>query len=392
MKIFAIHQPNYLPWLGYFNKLFWSDVFVFLDSVQYSPRSFTSRCTINNKGQEVTLSIPVHRPRGADTTILEATIDTAEFAHKHLESFRHAYGKAPHYGEILELLKPVFSSGQTSLARFNTDLILKVCGYLNLAPQFAHLSELGVTSAKNEMIVDVSDATHAPIYLSGSGAKSYMQGHEHEFLSRDVTLSYQDFGIKEYAPATIKSFIPRCSILDALFHLGPATHDLVADENEVPFSLWTAGRPERSGAAIDFVDLKEDQIAQHAVAFESIPADLPLNRWTRQNLLDPRPGKWDLSVAAYAAGTPVGYAMASFADDSTAHLHQFVLQPEARGRGAGRALLNALAKRARAAGRSHVRLKVHRANRGAIAFYRRCGLAESRRVDRLLVEMTGPLA
>lgn len=38
--IVSIHQPAYLPWLGYFHKILRSDVFVFLDTVQLEKNGF----------------------------------------------------------------------------------------------------------------------------------------------------------------------------------------------------------------------------------------------------------------------------------------------------------------------------------------------------------------
>ena len=35
MTTISIHQPVYLPWLGFFGKIISSDIFVILDDVQY---------------------------------------------------------------------------------------------------------------------------------------------------------------------------------------------------------------------------------------------------------------------------------------------------------------------------------------------------------------------
>lgn len=41
--VVAIHQPEHLPWLGFFNKMANADEFVILDNVQYRKRYFQNR-------------------------------------------------------------------------------------------------------------------------------------------------------------------------------------------------------------------------------------------------------------------------------------------------------------------------------------------------------------
>ena len=55
----SCHQPQYLPWLGYFDKINKSDIFVFLDDVQYKKREFQNRNKIRNSTGEEWLTVPV---------------------------------------------------------------------------------------------------------------------------------------------------------------------------------------------------------------------------------------------------------------------------------------------------------------------------------------------
>jgi hypothetical protein len=95
-NILSIHQPNYLPWIGYFHKILYSDIFVFLDTVQYTPKTFTNRCFILQHGSPIRLSIPVNTKKW-DVAINEVQIDTNTFANKHLKSFEFSYKKSPYY-------------------------------------------------------------------------------------------------------------------------------------------------------------------------------------------------------------------------------------------------------------------------------------------------------
>src|SRR5690348_1614998 len=55
----AIHQPNYIPWLGYFFKIAHVHQFVFLDTVAFSHGSLVNRNTIKTSTGPAWLTIPV---------------------------------------------------------------------------------------------------------------------------------------------------------------------------------------------------------------------------------------------------------------------------------------------------------------------------------------------
>ena len=59
--IVAIHQPNYLPWLGYFYKMVKADIFVLLDNVQYEKNGYTNRCQIKTPQGPFWLTLPIKR-------------------------------------------------------------------------------------------------------------------------------------------------------------------------------------------------------------------------------------------------------------------------------------------------------------------------------------------
>ncbi len=234
--IFSVHQPNYLPWLGYFHKMSFSDIFVFLDSVQYTSRTYTNRAFVMQGGRETRLSVPV-KVRNSAALISEGAVDTAEFADKHLESLRHAYGKCSHYERIVELLRPHYEVGQTSLAEFNMGLIKTIAGFLGLAPRFLTLSELSIESKKNQMMIDIAKACGADIYVSGLGARNYIQGNEQLYAAAGVTLAYQNFAHPRYRQRE-EPFVPMCSVLDLLFNEGDEAGEILTSQPQPPFDVW----------------------------------------------------------------------------------------------------------------------------------------------------------
>jgi len=62
-RVVAIHQPNFLPWLGYFDKLARADTFVLLDSVQFPKRNGTwmNRVKLLVGGEPGWITVPIVR-------------------------------------------------------------------------------------------------------------------------------------------------------------------------------------------------------------------------------------------------------------------------------------------------------------------------------------------
>ncbi len=234
--VVSIHQPNYLPWLGYFHKMLYSDFFVFLDSVQYSPKIWTNRCYVKLNRSKTRLSIPVQL-KHSSVTIREVDIDTANFAYKHLETFRHAYGKCPYFKEGIEILKAHYEVGKTNLADFNMGLIKDIAAYLGFLPRFINLSDLKVNSKKNQLLVDITKQCGAELFVSGVGAKNYIEGYEYMYNQNGITLAYQNFIHPEY-PQGRPPFISGCSIIDLVFNTGKNGYNTLTRQEEPSYECF----------------------------------------------------------------------------------------------------------------------------------------------------------
>jgi WbqC-like protein family len=217
----AVHQPNYLPWLGYFHKLAASDVFVYLDTVQF-PRgqSFGARNRIKTPNGVAFLTIPTSVPKGRKG---KATYREVEFAEPrwrdtHLKTVQMAYAKAPHFDEVFELYRTSLEAGST-LVELNVGLIDEFAGYLGLGTKRVLLSELlPEFGQKTDMIVEVCKAVGADVYLSGSGGgQDYTD--EELLASEGVELRFDKFDPRPY-PQLWGDFEPGLSALDALMNCG----------------------------------------------------------------------------------------------------------------------------------------------------------------------------
>ena len=119
--------------------------------------------------------------------------------------------------------------------------------------------------------------------------------------------------------------------------------------------------------------LHRDQLAACVDQFITVARDVPGEYWVAKHFLLDLPEKWLLSLAAWLAEQPIGYAMLSRRSADTAHLHHFMVAVDQRGRGLGARLLAAAIERCRKHHCTEMSLKVDAGNTDAQRFYRQHG-------------------
>jgi hypothetical protein len=224
--IVAIHQPNYIPWLGYFYKLHQCDTFVFLDNVQLPRgRSFVTRNRIKTPQGERWLTIPCKRKGKTEQLICETDIDDSlNWQAKHWETLRHSYGKAPYFGEYYDLFNRLYQEEWTKLAKLNEYIIEMLCKALGLNHKFTKASALGIDGGGTQLLINICKAVGANIYLSGFGGANYQE--EELFREAGIALKYYEFEHPVY-PQLWGDFSPNLSIIDLLFNCGPESMDII---------------------------------------------------------------------------------------------------------------------------------------------------------------------
>jgi len=172
----AAHQPNFLPWLGFFDKLARCDRFVLLDDVQF-PR--TSRGTYTNRvqlligGRPAWLTVPV--VRDGIQRIRDVRIDDRQpWRRKALRTIEQAYARAPGFAETMPLVRELLGYDTDRIAELNEHAIRR------LAPEHAsklvRQSDLGdVSGAATELLINLVKAAGGDAYLSGDGADGYQE-------------------------------------------------------------------------------------------------------------------------------------------------------------------------------------------------------------------------
>lgn len=228
MTVAAIHQPNYLPWLGYFHKIKAADIFVLLDTVDYQSGnafSVTNRTRIKGANGAVLLTVPVLRRRGS-RRIQDVCIDSSTtWAHKHLRSIELSYRRAPYFSPAFDVLQAVLASPPVSLAELNSRLILEMSRYLKLSTPIVYASTLGVAAVdRNQRLIEVCERIGATTYLSGQGGRKYNDAAL--FLQNGIRLSYTGFARPEY-PQLHGEFVAGLSVIDAILNCGTAAARLI---------------------------------------------------------------------------------------------------------------------------------------------------------------------
>lgn len=222
MKV-AIHQPNYIPWCGYFNKCVSADYFVFLDDVQMpGGQSYVSRVKIKKAESDRWLTQPIKRNFGQ--LIREVKFSDPGWALSHLSTIKQTYRSAPYFDEVLSLLEPLYTDSMEYLAEFNIAAVNAINRYLGISIDSCLSGELNTSASGDARLVEIVKAVGGDVYISGAGGKNYQQ-----------ISTFRDNGIEllecAYTPVPYDrgdaQFIPGLSILDALFYRGRFARELI---------------------------------------------------------------------------------------------------------------------------------------------------------------------
>lgn len=219
----AIHQPNFLPWLGYFDKLARADIFVLLDNVPLpkTGAGYTNRVEIAASGRRHWLTVPTARAADARQSIDRARIvETGPWRRKLMTTIEQGYARAPAFAEIMPVVRRIFEHPGDRLAEFNIHAIRLIAGLVGLdASRLRRASELESCGTATERLISLVRAVGGTAYLCGGGAGGYQE--DEKFAAAGLRLRYQAFAHPVY-PQGSAAFMPGLSIVDTLMNCGAA--------------------------------------------------------------------------------------------------------------------------------------------------------------------------
>jgi hypothetical protein len=219
VTVVAVHQPNYLPWLGYFAKIARADIFVFLDDVQFSKGSFTNRVQIARGGAPSWLTQPVRYQFGDPISVV--SFAKPDWARAHAEAIRQTYRRTACFPSVWPDIEALLAEATGGLATVNVRLNQALAARLGLVNcRFVKSSSLPISrdaEAGTRLAEIVAHLAPGGTYLSGKGGAKYQS--EVTFAARGIRLVYSTFSPPTYSQGH-EPFLPGLSIIDALFHCG----------------------------------------------------------------------------------------------------------------------------------------------------------------------------
>ena len=228
MKL-AIHQPNFLPWAGYFHKMASVDVFLLLDTVQYVKSEYDNRCKIKTADGEQWLTVPVTTPK-INTLSRDVKISkNVDWKKLHKKTITYNYSKSPFFEKYESMLTDTYDENSESLLELNIVFIYNIKNLLGIETRLLLASELPETELKGtELLLNYCEELNADSYLSGSGGKRYL--NEEGFKEMKIGLEYQNFVPIKY-PQRFGDFIENLSIIDLIFNCGSESLSRIMGEH-----------------------------------------------------------------------------------------------------------------------------------------------------------------
>lgn len=221
-EIVSIHQPNFFPWLGYFDKIARSDSFVLLDDVQFPKKGggWANRVRFLVNGEARWLTAPVDRKYHGTRQIRDMYFDSeSDWRSRIIKSIVAAYGRAKYFKETMELIKPLILNQETRIAEFNRIAVIAIAESVGInVSKIKCSSQIPHSGAGTELLISLVRATGGHAYMCGGGAEGYQE--DAAFAAAGVGLMYQNFQHPVYPQTGTKEFVPGLSIIDALMNIG----------------------------------------------------------------------------------------------------------------------------------------------------------------------------
>jgi hypothetical protein len=221
----TIHQPDFFPWVGFFDKIFKAEKLIIFDTVQLSTgKSWTNRVKILINGKEHWLTMPIKKKKRSAQAIYETEmIDPLRVYKKILKTLRSAYAKAPYFADVILFFEEIEIPKTNLLSDFNLSIIKNITRRLGneklefvKCSDFQCLRELDLL--QTDLIVEVCKYFQIKNYYSGSGCLSFLEIEK--FKKNQIEISFQDFTCFNYSQIDGNQFVPGLSVIDALMNIG----------------------------------------------------------------------------------------------------------------------------------------------------------------------------
>jgi len=226
----SIHQPEYLPWIGFFKKILDSDIFVIYDDIQFEKKDWQNRNQICSNGKPILLSVPIKSH--LKSKIFEIDIDNSKnWSDKHKKSIMFSYSTSKFYNEMNEFIDELYDKKFDKLIDLNYEIIKTILSKLNINTKIVFSSELKILESDSNKILSICKKLKATKYITGT---SWAQENlnKDDFINNKINLEFRTLNHPIYHQPK-NTFLPNMSIIDLLFNEGKISARTILEKSEV---------------------------------------------------------------------------------------------------------------------------------------------------------------
>jgi hypothetical protein len=215
-KIVVIHQPDFIPYLGFFHRLLYADIFIILDDVQFLRRGWHHRDIIKTKDGRKWITLGIKKT-DQDTKINEIYLNDEKWKKQHLSIIEQNYKKASYFKEIFPFIENLYKQDYEKMIDMNLASIKILLELFDINIDIHFSSSYKINTKSNQLLSDLLKKVDATHYLSGIGAKDYFDPSP--FEKAHIKIIWQEFKHPIYSQLH-GEFIPYLSSIDLLFNCG----------------------------------------------------------------------------------------------------------------------------------------------------------------------------
>jgi len=214
----VISQSMYFPWVGLLEQIRLADAFIHYDDVQFV-RGFLNRVQVKTAQGTKWMTVPTkdrHRGQSINNVLID---DREPWRKTHRNLLAEAYRGAPYVREMLDVVDHVFSQRAYYLSDVTSASIQALCTYFELDrnTNFLNSEDLGVGGASSQRLKDLTLAVQGDVYLTGHGARNYL---DHALFEADgIDVHYMNYERIPY-PQLHGDFTPYVTGLDLIANCG----------------------------------------------------------------------------------------------------------------------------------------------------------------------------
>lgn len=220
--IITIHQPEHLPWLGFFNKISKAEKYVILDNVQFRKNYFQNRNRIMGSNGVQFINVPTKTKGHMDSILANTEISldgaNARWKEKYLKTIQMSYSRHPYFSEVFPVIETALETESTLLCDINIAIIMSFADKLDIHPEYVKASEIDLEGSKSDLILDICKKLKADVYIAGPSGRDYLDINS--FSESKIKVKYNDYKHPVYNQRKAKTFETNLAALDLFMNCG----------------------------------------------------------------------------------------------------------------------------------------------------------------------------